>query len=288
MNHKQTRRHFLLSTAALSTVSFLESFQNVFADAAERRFPIGICDWDLRLSGNPQAFALAKELGYDGVEVSYQPQGEFSLSVPKNRSLFSDEAAKHGVKISSLAMGLLNEHPLASTPEAEQWIENCMETLAAMKIKVVLLAFFGADKIKENPEAKNTVIRKLKNLAPKAEKHGVLLGFESWLNAAEHLAVLEAVGSPALKVYYDERNMLEMGYPIYDDLEQLLKEKAVCRIHVKENGVRLGEGKVDFQKIRDILLKYDYKDWVVAESGVQGDWKESLSANARFLKQTFE
>lgn len=278
----------MLSTAAFSGLSFLESFQNALGDAAERRFPIGICDWDLRQTGNPQAFALAKELGYDGVEVSYQPKGEWSLSLPKNRQYFLEEAAKHRIAISSLAMGLLNGQPLSSTPEAEQWVENCIETLAEMKVKVVLLAFFGNDKIHENSEAKNIVIRKLKELAPKAEKHGVVLGFESRLNAAGHLAVLEAVGSPALKVYYDEQNMLAMGYSIYEDLELLLKEGAVCRIHAKESGSRLGEGKVDFQKIRDILLKYDYKDWVVAESSVKGDWKESLSANARFLKQTFE
>ncbi|MDR0869314.1 MAG: sugar phosphate isomerase/epimerase [Planctomycetaceae bacterium] len=281
-----TRRNFLTTTTAAAAAGLM-SVPNIFGDETQRRFSIGICDWDLRLSGNPKAFALAKELGYDGVEVSYQPEGEWSLSQSKNRPLFLEEAAKQNVKISSLAMGLLNARPLSFTPEAAEWVADCIETLAEMKIKTVLLAFFGNDKIKGNAEARNAVIEKLKVLAPKAEKNGVVLGFESWLNAKEHLAVLEAVGSPALKVYYDEQNMLTMNYPIYEDLETLLKEKAVCRIHVKENSFRLGDGLVDFKRIRDILVKYGYKDWVVAESGVKGDWKESLAANAEFLKQTF-
>jgi sugar phosphate isomerase/epimerase len=259
----------------------------MFGQESERRFRIGICDWDLHASGNPDAFAVAKEFGFEGVQVSYQPDGHFSLSKPENRKIFLDAAEKAGVAIASLAMGVLNNRPLATVPEAEGWIENCVEAMTDMNLKEVLLAFFGDGDIKDKTDSRKIVVEKLKRLAPKAAKQGKTLGIESHLNAAEHLEMLQAIGSDFVKVYYDEQNMLTKGYPIYDDLELLLKEKAVCQIHLKEYNARLGEGKVDFLKIRTILEKYDYRGWVVAESSVKGNWKESQAANAVFMKKIF-
>jgi sugar phosphate isomerase/epimerase len=238
--------------------------------------------------GNPGSFEVAKELGFEGVEVSYQPDGNFSLAKSENRKLFLEAAEKNGVAISSLAMGVLNNRPLATISEAEMWVEDCIAALTEMNLKKVLLAFFGDGDIKDKTDSRKIVVEKLKRLAPKAEKQGKTLGIESYLNAAEHLEMLQSIGNSAVKIYYDEQNMLTKGYPIYDDLELLLKEKAVCQIHLKESKTRLGEGKVDFKRIRHLLEKYDYRGWVVAESSVRGDWKESQSANAAFMKKTFQ
>lgn len=294
MKHTQKfpRRSFLRYTGLASGMAFLGSplmkFPEVFGSESQRPYKIGICDWDLQATGHPRSFEIGKELGFDGVEVSWRPDGEFSLSQKENRTLFLDAAKKSNMEITSLATGILNEKPLSSTPEAESWIENAIEALVDLKVRVVLLAFFGEDNIQDNAEARRKAIEKIKRLAPKAEKNNVILGIESWLNAKGHLEMLDAIGSDAVKIYYDEQNMLTRGYPIYDDLETLLKAKVVCRIHAKENGFRLGEGKVDFQKIRDLLEKYDYRDWIVAESAVKGDWKESQRSNAAFLKRIFK
>jgi hypothetical protein len=37
----------------------------------------------------------------------------------------------------------------------------------------------------------------LKKVAPKAEKNGVVLGVESWMNAEEHIRIVDEVASPA-------------------------------------------------------------------------------------------
>ena len=89
-----SRRHFLQASAAVSCTPFLGGLTKVFGAESERPFKIGICDWDLGATGNPKSFAIAKALGIDGVEVSYQPEGEFSLSQKKNRRLFVDTAKK--------------------------------------------------------------------------------------------------------------------------------------------------------------------------------------------------
>lgn len=285
MQKKLSRRVFLTSTAA---VGFAMSIP-LFGETREvSRFRHGICDWDLRSTGNPQSFALAKELGFEGVEVSWQPDGEFSLSKSENRKKFLDAASTAGVAISSLAMGVLNNRPLATEPDAEGWVENCIDAMVEMNVQNVLLAFFGKGDIKDNAEARKTVVEKLRRLGPKAEKAKKTLGIESYLNAREHLDMLQAVGSDAVKVYYDEQNMLTKEYPIYDDMELLLKEKAICQVHLKEYGSRLGEGKVDFKRVRDLLEKYDYRGWVVVETSVKDDWKESQKANAVFVKNLFQ
>ncbi|MCL2305626.1 MAG: sugar phosphate isomerase/epimerase [Planctomycetaceae bacterium] len=280
---KIPRRRFLQTAAVFSCVSPFD----VFGQESPRSFKIGICDWDLKTAGHPKNFALAKELGFDGVEVSYLPTGEFSLSQPKNRELFLEAAQAESVEISSLAMATLNQVPLATSEPAEGWVADCIETMEAMKVKNVLLAFFGNDDIKGNVENRNKAIEKLQRLAPKAAEKKVVLGFESYLNAKEHLDVLEKIGNDAVKVYYDIQNMLTKEYPIYDDMELLLKEKVICQLHSKEYGSRLGQGKVDFPKVRALLEKYDYQGWLVVESSVDGDWKESQKANVAYLRKTF-
>jgi len=284
---KIQRRHFLQSAVALSSLPFVSGVASVFGQEPRPPYKIGICDWDLGATGDPKCFALAKELGLDGVEVSYQPEGEFSLSQPKNRELFLATAKKESIEIASLAMGILNNVPLATAEPTEGWVADCIDAMDAMKVKNVLLAFFGNGDIKDNVESRNKAIEKIKRLAPKAAEKKVTLGIESYLNAKEHLEMLEKIGSDAVKIYYDEQNMLTKEYPIYDDMELLLKEKAICQLHCKEYGSRLGQGKVDFPRIRDLLEKYDYRGWLIIESSVVGDWKESQKANAAYLRKIF-
>ena len=287
MTSKLRRRDFLTVCGGVSALMCTNSI-NLFGAEPQTRYKIGICDWDLGgVAGNPKSFEVAKGFGFDGVEVSYSPDGEFSLSKKENRKLFLDAAKKANCEISSIAMGLLNGRPLATVPEAEQWVVDCIDAMLDMNVKKVLLAFFGDGDIKDNLEARKTVIEKLKRLGPIAEKQGRILCVESYLSAREHLDLLQAVGCDAVKVYYDEQNMLTKEYPIYEDMELLLKEKAIAQVHMKEYDARLGEGKVDFTKIKNLLVKYDYKDWLVVETSVKGDWKESQTANAAYLRKLF-
>ena len=284
---KIQRRRFLQAAAAVSCVPFFVGKTGVFGQESRRPFKIGICDWDLHATGDPKSFALAKELGLDGVEVSYNPEGEFSLSQTKNRELFLETAEKESVVISSLAMGILNNVPLSTAEPTEGWVADCIDAMAAMKVKNVLLAFFGNGDIKDNVEDRNKAIEKLKRLALKAEQKKVVLGVESYLNAKEHLDMLQKIGNDSVKIYYDLQNMRTKEYPIYDDMEQLLKEKAICQLHCKEYDARLGQGKIDFLKVRNLVEKYDYQDWLVIESSVTGDWKESHKSNVAYLRKTF-
>lgn len=259
------------------------------ANDRQRRFKIGACDWSIGRGGQLGALELAKQIGLDGVQVSFgQPGGEFDLRSEAIRRQYEQAAAEHGVEIASLAMGVLNSIPYASDKDAERWVEECVEVMPKLRQKIVLLAFFGNGDIKDKPELQAEVIRRLKRVAPQAEKAGVVLGLETWLSADEHLRILDAVGSPAVQVYYDTANMEKQGYDIYREIRQLGRER-ICQFHCKENGFLLGEGRVDFPRVKRAMDDIGYSGWLVIESAV-GDGRsvqDSYIHNQKYLRSVF-
>jgi sugar phosphate isomerase/epimerase len=126
-------------------------------------------------------------------------------------------------------------------------------------------------------------------VAPKAEKAGVILGIESWLSAEEHMAIIDAVGSPNLQVYYDVANSEKMGYDIYEEIRWLGKQGQICEFHMKENGFLLGEGAVDFKEVRKAIDDIGYEGWMQIEGAVPegADMFESYVHNENYLRSLF-
>ena len=152
----------------------------------------------------------------------------------------------------------------------------------------MLLAFFGVADINGEPELIATVIEKLKRVAPLAEKHGFVLGLETLLNEADHRHIMTSVGSPAVKVYYDTANSTRMGYDIYKEIESL-GVQSICEIHLKENHALMGDGAIDFEKVKGILDAMQYKGWLIIEGSVpKGMSREDGSGkNAAYALELF-
>lgn len=279
------RRKFLTIAGMSSLYPCLEAMAE---PNSAHQYKIGIVDWHINAKGDPKAFQIASEAGLDGIQLSYIPNSEkHDLMKKEVRQNFLDESAKHNVAINSMAMGIFNPMPFATTPDAEKWVSQCLDIMTELKQKVVLLAFFGKGDIKDKPELQKLTIERLKRLAPLAEKKGITLGLETWLNMEEHMKILDAVGSDAVKVFYDTANMTKMGYDINDEIRWLGKKKAICQIHLKENGNRLGLGKVNFPEVKQALHDIDYKDWLIIESAIKDGWKESAKANGKYLNKLF-
>ena len=77
------------------------------------------------------------------------------------------------------------------------------------------------------------MIERLKKVAPKAEKEGIILGVESYLDAAGHLDIIEGVGSKNIKAYIDFRNTADAGYNVLKEVK-LLGHDNICDLHMKE------------------------------------------------------
>ena len=287
MTHCMTRRE-ALATVAATGFALSPALAAAVGDT-QRQFKIGACDWSIGRGGELSALELAKEIGLDGVQVSFsRPGGRFDLRKEDVRRQYQQAAEKHGVEIASLALGVLNHVPYASDRDAERWVEECIAIMPKLRQKIVLLAFFGRGDIKGKPDLQEEVIRRLRKVAPKAEEAGVVLGLETWLSAVEHLRILEAVGSPAVQVYYDTANMEKQGYDIYQEIRQLGRER-ICEFHCKENGFLLGEGRVDFSRVKDAIDDIGYHGWLVIESAVgkRKSVQESYVHNQKYLRSVF-
>lgn len=284
-----SRRKVLKSSIGLVGLSYTGVFK-AFSQNKSDRFKIGACDWSIGQSSNVEAISLAKKIGLDGVQVSLgNVSNDMHLRQDKVQKLYLDASRKYGIAIGGLAIGTLNSIPFKSDMRTEQWVSDSIDVAKAMGTKVVLLAFFGKGDLKGDKTGTDEVIRRLKKVAPKAEENGIILGIESWLSAKEHMAIIDAVGSPNVKVYYDVANSNKMGYNIYEEIRWLGKDN-ICEFHAKEKGYLLGQGKIDFPEVRSAIDDIGYEGWVQIESAVpeNADMFESYLLNNKYIRSIFK
>jgi sugar phosphate isomerase/epimerase len=248
---------------------------------------LGVCDWTIGKAGDPAALGLAGSLGLDGVQVSLVRKGDsLALLDPALRRAYLQACERTGVAIASFAVGDLNDVPLKSDPRAEKWLAEGIEIAAAMGVRTILVPFFGKGNLKGDAAGVEAVVAALRRLAPKAEAKGIVLALETYLSAAEHLAILERVGSSAVKVYYDVANSQEAGYPILDEIREL--GGRIVEVHAKDIKDLYGKGSIDFPAVRQALADIGYKGWLVMEGtqmplGVEA----SVRYDADYLKTVF-
>jgi len=276
MKYKFTRRSFLAAGFSAATglaVSGCSSMQPLFAGKDERRFKVGACDWTLGHRAQPSSFAAARELGLDGVQIAAgdrKGENQMSMLDSKKREEICSAARENNIKIASIGMAILNQVPLKSSDEAPVYVSKMIDLVDVFEpdARVILLAFFGdGDLLDEKRQldkaARDVVVERLKSLADKAQANDVVLGIESWLSAQQHMDIIERVGSPALKVYYDVGNSHKAGYDIYKEIRQLGDN--ICEFHAKDYDDLYGKGSIDFVEVRKAMDDIGYSGWIQIE-----------------------
>jgi L-ribulose-5-phosphate 3-epimerase len=279
------RRRSLLGGAA--SAAFLNGITGITGRAASERFRIGAVDWELTKAGDPEALAVAARLGFDGLQVDL---GDVkSMRNPARRELYQAAARRHGIAIGSLAMGILNEVPYASDPGAQALVEAGIDIAAAMKQKVLLLAFFDKGDLTRPENREDVLVGRLKEIAPKAQRAGVVLGLEAEISVERYRRILDAVGSPAVQVYFDLVHAHTAGRNVYDEITSL--RGRICEFHAKDYGnVLFGQGMVDFPQVRRAMDAIGYKGWIHVEqwSEIKGDkslgFDETHRLNLKYLR----
>ncbi len=289
MNSKHmTRREMLIGTAGAVTGLTLTSSCARYAESCcPRGFKIGVCDWTIGKTADPASLEAAKQIGLDGVQVDFgRGDNDLPLFDPKLQKRFLDEVKKQKMEIASLAMGVLNNIPYKSDLRAERWVEEGIDVARALGTDIILLAFFGNGDLQDDEPGTNEVIRRLRKVTPKAEKAGVTLAIESWLSAEHHVSIIERVGSPAVKVYYDVANSHKAGHDIYTEIHRL--GRFICQVHAKDYDDLYGKGSIDFPKVREAMDDSGYRGWLVMEGtkmplGIE----ESCRYDAEYLRTIF-
>ena len=283
-----TRRDVLKKAAILS--AFAMGTDTGFA-RGQKNLRIGACDWSIGKSSDIGAFAVAKTIGLEGIQVNLGSESNnMHLRQSELQRAYLDESKKTGIKIASLAIGELNRVPYKSEARTEEWVWDAVDVARDLNVSVILLAFFDKNDLRGDESGKKEVVRRLKMVAPKAEKMGVILGIESYLNAEGHMDIIQQVGSKNLKVYYDFRNLADAGYDVVKEIKWLGKD-AICELHMKENGSLLGQGTMDWRMISKTLIEMEYygDGWMQIESSVPkgADVVGSYQHNSKFLRELF-
>ncbi len=308
------RREFLkVSGMGVAALSFpvLARSRGV-ANQATGAAGIGMCDWNLGGSADPEIIPKAKEANLQGIQVSV---GTDPQNIPLREKTVRDRYQKlgrqYGITFHSVAAGgILNRIPLASEPQSAVYVVDAIEAAAALGAKNILMAFFGNGELRLgdsmgnfrdlgegkysvyelDTQAVTRVVEVLRQIVPRAEDAGVVLGLENTITAGQNLEIIDRVGSEMVQVYYDVGNSWGNGYNVPEEIRMLGNDR-ICEVHLKDRETRMlgsPEGQVDMRQCAQALQDIGYDKWLVLEtSGREGQFIEDTRANVSFVKSTF-
>jgi L-ribulose-5-phosphate 3-epimerase len=279
-----SRRRFLQSGAAATFAAL--SHRQLIAYAAQAsktgvKFKVGVPDWNLRQIAKIESVALAKKIGFDGVQVSVGRQ--MQLKDEALQKAFLAESKKLGLPITSLCLDVLHVNGLKSDPLGKQWVAESIPIAKAMGVKVILLPFFGKWALQNQAEM-DYVGDALREVAPTAEKVGVILGLEDTISARDNARIMERSKSPAVLTYYDVGNSTQNGFDIIEEIRWLGRER-ICEVHLKDNPNFLGQGKIDFAAVVGALADIGFDKWAQLECvAPTGSIENDMGANLKFIR----
>lgn len=286
-----TRRTFLRTGLTTAAACLLSRNARSGGAVAAARFKVGVTDWNLKLTGKVEAVALAKSLGFDGVQVSvgYEPiDNKLPLDNAAKQQAYLAESKRLGFPIGSLCVDSLHRNYLKSDKLGQQWVADSVRIAQAMGVNVLLLPFFGKGALK-TPAEMDYVGDALREIAPSAEKAGVRLGLEDTISAKDNVRIMERSKSPAVLTYYDVGNSTGNGFDVVSEIRWLGKAR-ICEVHLKDNPHYLGEGPIDFKAVVRALADIDFAEWAQLETdtpkAVEADMRRNLAFIRERIKET--
>jgi L-ribulose-5-phosphate 3-epimerase len=279
-----SRRRFLQSGAAATVVALSRQPFNARAAGSPKsvvKFKIGVTDWNLKLTAKTESVALAKKIGFDGVQVSIGRQ--MQLKDKALQKAFLEESKRLEFPITSLCLDILHVNGLKSDPLGKQWVAESIPIASAMGVKVILLPFFGKWALQNQAEM-DYVGDALREIAPEAEKAGVILGLEDTISARDNARIMERSKSAAVLTYYDVGNSTQNGFDVVEEIRWLGRER-ICEVHLKDNPNFMGQGKIDFTAVVDALAAIGFDKWAQLEcSAPTGSIENDMGANLKFIR----
>lgn len=249
----------------------------------------GISIWSFAEPDLSKVFDIAKDAGFDGVELALAFDGPLNMeSTKEDMEKIKALAAEKGIELYSVASGLYWQINYTSDKE-----ENRKKAIEITKKQLQLANWLGAQSILVVPGAVGVdfepgsevidydvaydrALAALKELAPVAEELKVQICVENvWnkflLSPLEMRDFIDKVNSPYVCSYFDVGNVLYCGYP-----EQWIKilGSRIKKVHFKDYRkdpgglncfVDLLSGNVDYIAVMKALRAVGYDGWVTAE-----------------------
>jgi sugar phosphate isomerase/epimerase len=287
---KRSRRAFLQYGAAAFATSAAGRLLTLRTYAAQRgvNFRVGVTDWNLEKEGLPEAVALAKQIGFDGVQISLSRLDTGSDWIGNNvLDRFVAESKRVSLPIASVCLNILHRNYLKSDPIGKQRVVDAIGMAKRVGVRVILLPFFGRGAIERTAEM-DYVGDALREIAPQAQAAGVILGLEDTISARDNVRIMERTKSPAVLTYYDVGNSTKAGFNVVEEIRWLGKDR-ICEVHLKDNPNYLGKGSIDFPAIVDALADIGFAEWAELETDApSGNIPKDLATNLAFIRGLVE
>lgn len=249
----------------------------------------GINIWSFPQGTVRKNLELAKDAGFEGVELALNGEGELSMqSTEKEITEVRKMAEDMGLSLYSLSSGLCWDYRLSDDEptmreKAKDMIKKQLYTAKQLGADTVLVVPGVVNVEFSNPEKKvayNVVyeraIEGINELKSYAEQLKVNIGLENvWnkflLSPMEMRDFIDKIGSDYVGSYLDIGNTLYCSYP--EDWVRILG-KRIKKVHFKDYRMQAGglhgfvdllAGDVDYPEVVKALNEIGYDGWVSAE-----------------------
>jgi alpha-L-rhamnosidase len=259
------------------------------------RYRISASDWMLLKRQKPGAVALAAECGLDGVEIDMGPLGkrtDFENNLLKQdfRDEYLAAMAQHKLEVSSLAMSAFYGQPFADHPSAERFASEWIALMPKLGTKVGFLPIISKSDMATDNEARGKLVSIFKNVAPEAQKAGVVLGLNTSLDAEQNKRLLDEIQSTAVRIAYNCGEVVDARRDVYKELKSLGRDRIAQIIPTLSDNKWLQEDdRIDVPKLKQLLDEMNWSGWLVLQRSRRAGKKpkENFATNASYLKSVF-
>jgi L-ribulose-5-phosphate 3-epimerase len=286
-----SRRDFVNAALAVAAVPRLAQAQGAVAAPLPTR--IGMTDWNLGKRGDVAKVALARQIGLDGIQVSltFPTDDAPHLRDPKVQAQFKRAALDNGIQICSLAIGSPGKSrlPLHTNPAAAILLVEAVEVAQNIGTNNILLPILGDSHINMKDQREvDTFVAMMKEVAHHAERAGVVVALEDWISAEDNIRLLDAIGSDAVGVYYDARNIKSRVHDPYGEPTRL--GRRIHQVHVKNGSKLMRETDIlEWPRLAEEFFEMGYRGWYVLETEApSNDLIADTRANIEYVRTTFK
>lgn len=267
----------------------------------EKALPKGIT-WQER-------FALAKELGFDFIEMSIDETDERLARLDwsdEQLAQLREDMFQSGVRINSICLSGHRRFPFGSSDlekqqKAKEIMDKAVRFAHKLSIKVIQVAGYDVYYEEKSMTSREAFIEGMKESVKQAANYGVILSIEimddPFMNSiGKFMEIKRQIRSPYLQVYPDLGNL--SAWPENNPAVELEEGiDCITSIHLKDTypvtedsagqfrDVPFGEGCVDFLGLLKNLKRLEYDGTFLIEmwSEKSANFKEEIEAAKNYL-----
>lgn len=264
-----------------------------------QRYHIGVCDWMMLKRQKLGAFALAREVGAEGVEMDMGPLGQRELFDNQLRdsiqcAKFLEASRENEIMVPSLAMSGFFAQNLLKRDNYTALAADCFDTMKHFHSKVAFLPLGGSGTEWLVPGvAHDQMVKRLREIGDLAYQNGLVVGIRTGQDARYDKRLLKEIGSKGIRVYFNLQDAVDNHRDPCEEL-RILGRKRVCQIHASlTDSVTLDvDPRIDMYRLRQTLDKMRWKGWLVIERSRDTnrvrDVKYNFSTNVGYLRRVFK